>query len=141
MLEELKQKIIAVRDRLNEMSGYLGIVEKRAEFEKLEAESAAPDFWNDQAAANVNIAASKALKTVIDPFQNIESLLDDAEVMLELAEAEDEAGQEQAGKEIEQMLADCEASFQTLEMQSLLGGEMDKRNAYLTLHAGAGGTE
>ena len=141
MLEELKEKIAAVRDRLNEMSGYLGIVEKRAALEKLEAEAASPDFWNDQTAANANIAASKTLKTVIDPFQKVETLLDDAEMMLELAEDENEAGQGQAANEIEQMLADCEESFQTLEMQSLLGEPLDSKNAYLTLHAGAGGTE
>ncbi len=141
MLEELKQQITVVRERLNEMSGYLGIVEKRAELEKLEAEAATPDFWNDQTAANINIAACKTFKTAITPFQNVEALLEDAEMMLELAEAEDEAGQEQASKEIEQMFADCESSFQTLEMQSLLGGPLDFKNAYLTLHAGAGGTE
>ena len=141
MLEELKPQIDTARERLIEMKGYLGIAEKRAELEQLEAEAATPDFWNDQTAANANFEAAKELKSVLDPFQNVESLLEDAEVMFELAETEDEAGQEQAGKEIEQMLTGCQKSFQTLEMQSLLGGPMDKRNAYLSIHAGAGGTE
>jgi peptide chain release factor 2 len=141
MLEERKEQIAAVHERLADMRGYLAIDEKRAEFDRLETEAAAPDFWNDQAAANVNIAAVKSLKAVLEPFQNVETLLGDVEVMLELAEAEDEAGQRQAEKEIEQMLSDCEKSFQALEMQSLLGGPLDSKNAYLSLHAGAGGTE
>jgi peptide chain release factor 2 len=141
MLEELKQQITEVRERLNEMSGYLGIVEKRAELDKFEAEAAAPDFWDNQTTANINIAACKTLKTAIDPFQNVESLLEDAEMMLELAEAEDEAGQQAAAADIQQMFTECETLFQTLEMQSLLGGPMDSKNAYLSLHAGAGGTE
>jgi len=141
MLEELKQQITTVRKRLNEMSGYLGIVDKRAELDQLETKAAAPDFWNDQTTANINIAACKTLKTAIHPFQNVESLLEDAEVMLELAEAEDEAGQQAATADIQEMFTECETHFKTLEMQSLLGGPLDHKNAYLTLHAGAGGTE
>lgn len=141
MLEELKPKIDAARERLTEMEGYLGIAEKRAELERLEAEAANPDFWNDQATANINITASKELKTVLDPFTIAQGLLDDAEVMFELAEAEDDAGRKSAEADIEAMLSESESVFQTLEMQSLLGGPMDSRNAYLTLHAGAGGTE
>jgi peptide chain release factor 2 len=141
MLEELKPQISSARERLTEMGGYLGIAEKRAALEKLEAQAAAPDFWNDQNAANENIAATKALKPVLDPFSRLEGLVDDAEMMLELAEAEDEAGQQAAEADIERMLTESESLFQTLEMQSLLGGEMDGRNAYLSIHAGAGGTE
>lgn len=141
MLEELKEQIATVRERLADMRSYLGIDAKRAELDRLETESAAPDFWNDQAAANANITAAKRIKPVLEPFRKIEDLLEDAGVMLELAETEDDAGQAQAEKEIEQILSACESSFQSLEMQSLLGGELDSKNAYLSLHAGAGGTE
>jgi peptide chain release factor 2 len=141
MLEELKPQIESARERLAEMHGYLGIAEKRADLDQLESEALSPGFWNDQAAANVNIEATKALKTVLDPFEKLDGLIEDAEMMFELAEAEDEAGQQAAEADISRMLADSESVFQTLEMQSLLGGEMDGRNAYLTLHAGAGGTE
>jgi len=141
MLEELKEQTLAVRVRLTEMQGYLGIDEKRAQAAQLEAEAVAPDFWTNPTTATTNISATKALKSVLAPFEKIESALDDAEVMLELAETEAETGQIQIGQEIEQMLQQCEENFQTLEMQSLLGGEMDSKNAYLSLHAGAGGTE
>ena len=141
MLEELKPQIASVRERLTEMSGYLAIAEKRAELEKLEAEASAPEFWNDQNAANANIAATKTLKTVLDPYSAFETVVDDAEMMYELAEAEDDAGQAAAEEDIKAMLDEGEKLFQTLEMQSLLGGEMDPRNAYVSINAGAGGTE
>lgn len=141
MLEELKVKLIAVRERMEEMRGYLGIKEKLEELERLEAEAAVPGFWNDQSRTTVNIAATKAAKAVLEPFSRIEASLGDAEVLLELAEIEDEAGQRAAEQELEQMLTVCENSFQSLEMQSLLGGPLDSKNAYLSLHAGAGGTE
>jgi peptide chain release factor 2 len=141
MLEEQKEKLLTVKTRMEEMRGYLGIADKRKELERLEAEAAVPGFWNDQSRTAVNIVATKAAKAVLEPFQKIEATLGDAEVLLELAEIEDEAGQQAAEKEIEQMLTGCENSFRALEMQMLLGGPLDSKNAYLSLHAGAGGTE
>jgi peptide chain release factor 2 len=137
MHEELKPKIEAFREQLTEMEGYLDIATKRAELEKLEAAAAVPDFWNDQNKAQSNIAATKSLKMVLDPFDSISGGLDDAELMLELAEA----GEDGALAEAEAELQKVEKSFQSLEMQSLLGEEFDANGAYLTLHAGAGGTE
>ncbi|VGO21591.1 peptide chain release factor 2 [Pontiella sulfatireligans] len=135
--EELKAKIASFREQLSEMEGYLDIVAKRVEQAKLEAVAAEPDFWNDQNKAQANIAASKALKLVLGPFEAIGSSLDDAEVMLELAEAGEDEALAEAASEIKKV----ESGFRSLEMQSLLGGEFDANGAYLTLHAGAGGTE
>ena len=92
MLDELKIRIENFRQQLAEMEEYLGIAAKRAELERLEAEAGQPGFWNDQARAKDNISSTKALKRVLDPFDVIMSGLNDAEVMLELAEAgEDDA--------------------------------------------------
>lgn len=137
MLDELKIRIANFREQLNEMEGYLEISTKRSEIEKLEAEAANPEFWNDQTRAQANIAATKALKAVLDPFHAIASGLDDAEVMLELAES----GEAEALAEAAAELENVEQGFKALELQSLLGDEFDGSGAYLTLHAGAGGTE
>ncbi len=137
MLDELKTRIATFREQLTEMEGYLDIEAKRAEQEKLEAVAAEPEFWNDQIKAQANIAATKSLKMVLDPFDAIGAGLDDVEVMLELAEA----GEDDALAEAEAEIKKVETNFQSLEMQSLLGDEFDSNNAYLTLHAGAGGTE
>ena len=135
--DELKTKIDGFRGQLAEMEGYLDIAAKRSDLQSLEAEAAEPDFWNDQNRAQANIAATKPLKLVLDPFDAMAGGLDDAEIMLELAEAGEEEALAEAASELEKV----EAGFQSLEMQSLLGGEFDGNGAYLTLHAGAGGTE
>lgn len=137
MQDDLKVRIDGFREQLAEMKGYLAVDGKRAEFEKLEAEAGRPDFWNDQTRAQANIAASKALRMVLDPFDEISTGLDDAEIMLELAEAGEGDALAEAASELEKV----DRGFHALEMQSLLGGEFDGSNAYLTLHAGAGGTE
>ena len=135
--EELKTGIADFRRRLAEMEEYLEIAKKRDRLRELEAEAAAPEFWNDQSRAQANIAATKSVKAVLDPFDAISGSLDDAEIMLDLAEAGEEGALDEAAAELEKV----ESGFQSLEMQSLLGGEFDAGNAYLTLHAGAGGTE
>ena len=137
MQDEIKAKIEAYRAQLEEMSGYLDVSGKRVELEKLEAEAGQPEFWNDQTKAQVNISATKALKMVLDPFNEISEGLDDADVMLELAEA----GEAEALDEASSSLETVGRLIQSLELQSLLGDEFDGSSAYLTLHAGAGGTE
>ncbi len=137
MHDELKTKMEVFREQLAEMQGYLEIDAKRADLHALETEAVEPDFWNDQNKAKANIAATKALKMVLDPFDAITAGLDDAEVMLELAEVGEEEALAEAAAELEKV----ETSFLSLEMQSLLGDEFDGNGAYLTLHAGAGGTE
>lgn len=137
MQEDLKITMEQFREQMAEMKGYLEVDAKRAALEQLEAEAAAPDFWNDQNAAKANIAATKPLKMVLDPFDELSGTLDDVEIMLELAEA----GEDEALVEAEALLNKVEKGFHSLEMQSLLGNEFDANGAYLTLHAGAGGTE
>ena len=135
--EELKTKIATFQARVEEMHDYLEIPAHRKRLEVLEAEAAKPDFWNDQAKAQSNIASVKAVRAILDPFDALSSALSDASIMLELADAGEEGALEEAVEELEKV----ESGFQALEMQSLLGGEFDANNAYLTLHAGAGGTE
>lgn len=137
MLDELRNKANAFRQQLAEMGEYLSVEAKCTELEQLEAEAGQPEFWNDQTKAQANISATKALKMVLDPYNEIMTRIDDAEVMLELAEAGEDDALSEAAAELEQV----ESGFSALEMQALLGDEFDGADAYLTLHAGAGGTE
>lgn len=110
--------------------------------EGLETIAASPDFWNNQAAARDQIEKSNAQKAVIRPFDALSALVDDAVIMNELASAE-APGEARDGalKEVGELLEKAEESFGRLELQSLLTGPLDHCNAYLSLHAGAGGTE
>jgi peptide chain release factor 2 len=137
MYEDLKTRLEAFRGQLAEMEGYLDIPGKQSELERLEAAAADPEFWNDQNRAQSNIAATKSLRMILEPFKGIAASLEDAEVLLELADAGEEDALAEAAAELDQV----ESGFKALEMQSLLGDEFDGSNAYVTLHAGAGGTE
>jgi len=118
------------------------IAERVTIVEKLEKESIEPGFWDKQNHAREVIDETNLQREVLKPFQKIETILEDATFMLELAEMEDDEAQaDTALKDILENLTDADKLFEKLEMQSLLSGELDKSNAYLTLHAGAGGTE
>jgi peptide chain release factor 2 len=81
-------------------------------------------------------------RAVVRPYRALAQAADDIGVMLELAEGESDAYQrEQLEREARAGLDEAEATFARLELQSLMTGELDASNAYLTLHAGAGGTE
>jgi len=64
--------------------------------------------------------------------------LDDQLELIELGEAEDDA---EVVAEAEGALAALKTRVEKLELESLLSGEADANDAYLEIHAGAGGTE
>jgi peptide chain release factor 2 len=79
---------------------------------------------------------------MIEPFENMMARLDDCDVMNELlGMEEDEAQIAQGWKDLEAGLALVEKHFNEMELKSLLGGKLDANNCYLSINAGAGGTE
>ncbi len=81
-------------------------------------------------------------KTVLKPFNKAATFLEESALMLELLEEEEDPAQRQrALADIQEELEAAEKALEALELRSLLSGKLDASNAFLTLHAGAGGTE
>jgi len=109
---------------------------------ELEEKMAAPDFWNDQNSARAVIDKANQNRLVLNPFKELETRLADCSVLLELAESEkDETQRQHTIAEITHELEALEQDYKKREFESLFDGRMDAQNAYLSLHAGAGGTE
>jgi peptide chain release factor 2 len=70
--------------------------------------------------------------------RSLERELDDAATLLELAEAESD---EASLKEAEAAILALEKTSQKRGLEALLSGEADANDAYVEVHAGAGGTE
>ncbi len=96
------------------------------------------DFWDNQEHAQKVIKRLKYLKKITEPVEEIEQKVEDAQVMHELAE---EADDEETRQEVEQRCAEIEKDLDKLELQSMLGRPEDEKNAFLSVQAGAGGTE
>ena len=127
---------------LKRCGGIFDAETKNAEIKQLEELAASPDFWNDQNKAREVIAQTNKIKAVVNPFNKLASTIEDALFMIELAEDEDDEVQRNAVfKDVAEQLSALQADFERIETQSLLSGELDTNSAYLSLHAGAGGTE
>ena len=80
----------------------------------------------------------KRLKNRVEPWRALLKKQDDLEAMLELAE---ESGGADEEAEVRDMYAQTKAEFEKLNILNLLSGEVDPNDAFLSIHAGAGGTE
>lgn len=103
---------------------------------------AASDFWANKDRAQAAIDESTALRAKVMPLETLIQKIEDLAVFKTLAEEEtDSQGQLNAFREVALEYAAVEKELESFELQMLLSGEFDKNNAYLTIHAGAGGTE
>ena len=97
-----------------------------------------PAFWANQERARTVVQEIKQLQSWVTPFADISTRLADAADMAELLEAEpDEAMAAELEAEVERL----EAAVTALEVRGMLQGPDDARDAILTIHPGAGGTE
>ena len=95
------------------------------------------DFWSDQDRANATIQSLKAFKAQRTPIEQFERGLTDLTELLGLTDADDQASLSHLAKDV----ASLEDQLGRLEIQRLLGGEVDAKHAILSVHSGAGGTE
>lgn len=97
-----------------------------------------PDFWSVPELAQKKVLALKEAKSILEPYRDLERQLDDAEVLLQLA---DEANDPATLAEATATLAAQEHRLERFEFTTLLNGPSDSRDVFITIHAGAGGTD
>jgi len=95
-------------------------------------------FWDDPEAAQRVIEKFNMLKRPLLAWQELSAEIEDLGVLLELGAAEHD---ESTMAEIKAELENLTVKMEELELTTLLGGEHDGSNAYLSIHSGAGGTE
>jgi len=99
---------------------------------------AAPGFWDDQEKARETITVANRIKGWVEPWKELDEKVGDLKAMAELLEEEED---EELVAEWERGLAKLEAGVETLEVRTMLQGDDDHREAIVTIHPGAGGTE
>jgi peptide chain release factor 2 len=106
--------------------------------EELEARCEDPNLWNDPANAQKLMRERQNLADAIASCTAIETSLRDNTELIELAEAEDDAG---VVAEAEDALRALAGVARQKELEALLNGEADGNDTFLEINAGAGGTE
>ena len=98
----------------------------------------APHFWDDPQGAAEVIQQVKGIREFTDVVEQLQRELEDLQVLDELAREEND---QETLQEVTEKLGELERSLSGVELKSMLGEPEDARNAYLSIHAGAGGTE
>ena len=136
--EELRLQLLEQEKPLKELYESLGIVAVKEEIEKLEEQTASEGFWNDVAAANAVNTKLAGLKNRLKKYEDLKADYEDTLTLIEMCNEEED----------DSMLEECSESVNRvkevvdeLTLETLLTGQYDSKNAILTFHAGAGGTE
>ena len=102
----------------------------------------APDFWSNRERAQADVEEVSRLRSLINPFRELEREIDDFEVLQQLAaEESDETHRAQAERDVATEHDRLLHKLEEFELRQFLSGENDRASAFLTIHSGAGGTE
>jgi len=103
---------------------------------------AAPDFWNNRERAQADVDEVSRLRSLINPFHELEREIEDFDALHQLAaEEKNDAHRSQAEKEVASEHDRLIHKLEEFELRQFLSGESDRSNAFITIHSGAGGTE
>ena len=136
--EEVKQSLTDLEPELRDLADALGLEKTKEEIEKLEQEAAAPGFWDHPENTQKVLQRTSGLKNKVESYEKLCRQFDDA---MALAEMGDEAEDLSILPEAQEELEAFKSSLEAMRLTTLLTGEYDAKNAILTFHAGAGGTE
>ncbi len=116
--------------------GFFDVAAGKEQLKSIEHQASAPDFWNDQEAAQKLLQKRTVLEKKIQRQEHFESQIADGAVLFEFAEED-----EDSLTELRSLVARLEHEIGVAETEMLLGGDNDQLNAICTIHPGAGGTE
>ena len=136
-MDELIEKIKALRARWSQISGSLDLDAKASLIRELEAKSLHEGFWNDQNEAKRVMSELAELQNEVKVAGEIDYRLNSVWELSDLAHREHEDIVADVKPEVE-ALADDIGKF---ENQLFLSGKYDTGGAILSIHAGQGGTE
>ena len=111
---------------------------KNAKIAQLDATSQAPDFWGNQEKAQALLKEITLLRRAVAPWETVDKECRDLEELVEMLASEDDEATE---AEVAASAVAMAERLDALELQAMLSEETDPNNAYLHIHAGAGGTE
>lgn len=118
--------------------GIFDLADKESRVKQLESQMEEPTFWDDHDTAQKVIAETNDLKRWTTPYAELRVKFENLKALIpEAYEIEDE----ELVLELLQDLSFVEKGIESLEIQKMLSGELDNKSCYLSINAGAGGTE
>ena len=136
--EELRLRLLQSQGSVAELAEALDVDKMRADIAVLEEETAGEKFWEDLENSQKVLKQISYLKNKVTAYDKLKQDYEDTLVMIELSDEENDLS---LLDECTQGVERVEKEISTMSLGTLLTGEYDSKNAILTFHAGAGGTE
>jgi peptide chain release factor 2 len=137
-LLEANERIAALSGTMASVEAVLDLPSMKASIADLEEQASVPNLWDDPDAAQKITSRLSFLQGELRKFEALARRLEDLPILFELAEDEGDAA---ALAEAEKELLSLEASVGELEVRTLLSGEYDAREAFVSIRSGAGGVD
>ncbi|RNE59016.1 peptide chain release factor 2 [Cryobacterium tepidiphilum] len=135
---DFSEHIAALRATFNDIRSVVDVDRLRADIADLSEQAGAPNLWDDTERAQKVTSALSHRQSELAKIESIANRLDDLEVLVELANGEDD---QESADEAAVELKGIQKVLGELEVQTLLDGEYDPRPAVVTIRAGAGGVD
>jgi peptide chain release factor 2 len=135
---DIAEDIAALRSTFTDIRSVVGIDRLESEIAALSEQAGVPDLWDDTEKAQKVTSALSHRQAELAKITSIAGRLDDIEIMVELANEEQDAA---AAADARTELASIQKLLGELEVQTLLNGEWDSHPAVITIRAGAGGVD
>lgn len=133
-LDDLKNRVVKNKEGVNNRFEIKDFTELFNRQKELEEKLQSPDVWADQKLANELGQKVREIKDTIEQFTRWESIIEDAKTAYDI-------GDEELISESENQLTQLEKELDKYDIQKMLSGEYDEADAFLTINAGAGGTD
>ncbi|RKY60699.1 MAG: peptide chain release factor 2 [Candidatus Neomarinimicrobiota bacterium] len=138
ILSELQTEISDIQPRLNELRRIFDVDNKQRQLKELQQKSTSNDFWDNRENAQNILQKISLLESSINNYKAISKLYKDAAELVELLTIEND---ESLLPELTTMVTELKRKLDKMELQAMLSDEDDPKNAIMTIHPGAGGTE
>lgn len=135
---DINSEVAQLSSTLASIEAVIDIEKLTKELSLLEDQAGQPDLWNDPENAQKVTSALSRVQATINKVSSLRSRIQDLPIMLELAEAEDNPN---AKSEVIKELDSLTSLIADLEVQTLLNGEYDHRDALVTIRSEAGGVD
>lgn len=136
--EQLKLRLQGNEEAIHELHDAIGYDRLCREIEELELRAAAEGFWDDPENSQKILQKTGKLKNTVESYDKLKESYEDLLVLIEMGNEEEDLS---LVEEITTSIDELEEQLAAQSLQTLLTGEYDNSNAFLTFHAGAGGTE
>ena len=133
-----RERIEDIGNLVHRLGESIHIEDLKKKYDDLNKQAMEPDFWEDSTRAQKIVKEQNALSSRVKVYDELTEGVEEARVLLDLMEEEEDFSFYDSLKE---NISELEKKASEFKLETLLSGEYDHHNAILSIHAGAGGTE